>query len=72
MPRAEPPSWAEGVARHGAVVAGNADAVDAGMAILTAGGNAFDAIVAAAYAMGVVEPLDNGIGGGGFATIYVA
>jgi gamma-glutamyltranspeptidase/glutathione hydrolase len=72
MPRAEPPSWAEGVVRHGAVVAGNADAVDAGMAILTAGGNAFDAIVAAAYAMGVVEPLDNGIGGGGFATIYVA
>jgi gamma-glutamyltranspeptidase/glutathione hydrolase len=72
MTAGETLSWAAGAPRHGGVVAGNADAVQAGVAILAAGGNGFDAIVATAYAMGVVEPLDNGIGGGGFATLYDA
>ena len=63
-------SWAEGQPRHGAVAAGNPDAVNAGLALLADGGNAIDAIVAAAFAMGVVEPLDCGLGGGGFATVH--
>ena len=65
-------SWAEGQPRHGAVAAGNPDAVNAGLALLADGGNAIDAIVAAAFAMGVVEPLDCGLGGGGFATVHAA
>jgi gamma-glutamyltranspeptidase len=44
----------------------------AGMRILQEGGNAFDAAVAAAMAVGVVDPRMSSIGGNGFATIYVA
>jgi len=44
----------------------------AGMRILMEGGNAFDAAVAAAAAVSVVDPRMSSIGGHGFATIYVA
>jgi gamma-glutamyltranspeptidase/glutathione hydrolase len=44
----------------------------AGMRILQEGGNAFDAAVATAAAVTVLDPRMSSIGGHGFATIYVA
>jgi gamma-glutamyltranspeptidase/glutathione hydrolase len=54
------------------VVTSQADATRAGVAMLAAGGNAVDAAVAAAFAVGVAQPFSAGIGGGAFLLLRLA
>jgi gamma-glutamyltranspeptidase / glutathione hydrolase len=55
--------------RRYAVAADNTEASQAGEAVLRAGGNAVDAALATALALGVSSPASSGFGGGGFAII---
>ena len=54
------------VAAHGMVASPEPLATDVGVAILKAGGNAFDAAAAVQFALAVTYPAAGNIGGGGF------
>jgi gamma-glutamyltranspeptidase/glutathione hydrolase len=62
----------EVLARNGVVATSQPLAAQAGLQILKAGGNAFDAAVASAAVMNLVEPVSAGVGGDVFVIAWVA
>lgn len=60
----------EYVGKNGIVTAANPYAAQVGIDILKNGGNAFDAAVGVAFAIGVAEMDANGLGGGGLMIAY--
>jgi gamma-glutamyltranspeptidase/glutathione hydrolase len=57
---------------HAAIASANFLATNAGLEVLAKGGNAFDAAIAVAAALSVVEPESSGIGGGFMAVLHRA
>ncbi|MHB8678235.1 MAG: gamma-glutamyltransferase [Rudaea sp.] len=57
---------------HAAIASAHTLATRAGFEVLAEGGNAFDAAIAVASTLSVVEPQSSGIGGGGFFMLHRA
>ena len=70
--RPAPPSPSTSVGYGGAVSSVDAEASAVGLEVLRKGGNAADAAVATAAALGVTEPYSAGIGGGGYFVYFDA
>src|SRR5215470_17398173 len=61
------------VASKGGIVAAQSRrAAEIGAEVLAAGGDCVDAVVATGFALGVLEPWMNGVGGGGAMVLYRA
>ena len=71
-PPVEAPKQPTATGTGGAVATVDHEASKVGMQVLKDGGNAVDATVATAAALGVTEPYSCGIGGGGFMVVYRA
>jgi gamma-glutamyltranspeptidase/glutathione hydrolase len=59
-------------AKHAMVVSGEANATNAGLTVLDAGGNAMDAAVAMGFVLGVTHSGMTGLGGGGYILVRMA
>ncbi|HEV2621309.1 MAG TPA: gamma-glutamyltransferase [Frateuria sp.] len=71
VPAAHAPAAAVQAQRpgHAAIASANFRATNAGLEVIAAGGNAFDAAVAVASTLSVVEPESSGMGGGFMAVL---
>ncbi|MEP6897498.1 MAG: gamma-glutamyltransferase, partial [Rhodanobacter sp.] len=73
-PKAAPTNHAQVQLRpgHAAIASANFHATNAGLEVLAKGGNAFDAAIAVASTLSVVEPESSGMGGGFMAVLHRA
>lgn len=60
------------VSKGGIVAAQSRKAAEVGAEVLAAGGDCVDAVIATAFALGVLEPWMSGVGGGGAMVLYRA
>jgi gamma-glutamyltranspeptidase/glutathione hydrolase len=60
------------ISKAGIVAAQSRKAAEVGAAVLEAGGDCVDAVIATTFALGVLEPWMSGVGGGGAMVLYRA